>query len=162
VVGTPKIVTRAGSGYVLHIGKDERAVVARLLRELQAMQADPEAADAVARLFPVVHPADEQQEAEYQRLMRHELVASRSAAIDTVLAVLARPGRKIALDDAEMTAFLQAVNSVRLVLGTILDVGEDDDLDAPDELLESPEYQLYGYLSFVLDAAVRAMSHGLP
>ena len=57
---------------------------------------------------------------------------------------------------------MRAVNSVRLVLGTILEVTEDDDLDAPPELVDSPEYQLYAYLSFVLDAAVRAMSHGLP
>ena len=46
---------------------------------------------------------------------------------------------------------MQAVNSIRLVLGTVLDVSEDED-DVPPELLESPEYGLYGYLSFVLDA----------
>ena len=57
---------------------------------------------------------------------------------------------------------MQAVNSIRLILGTVLDVTEDDELDPPDELSESAEYQLYGYLSWVLDSSVRAMSGDLP
>jgi hypothetical protein len=158
MVGTPRIVTRSGSGFVLHIGKDERDVVSRLLEELRTMQSDPEAAEATTRLFPVVHPGDVEQEAEYQRLMRDELITSRAAGIDTAVEVLSRPGRKVAIDADEMLAFVRAVNSVRLVLGTILEVSEDDDLDAPPELVESPEYQLYGYLSYVLDACIRALS----
>ena len=157
MVGLPKIVSRSGRGFTLHMGADEREAVAGLLTELRAMQSDPEAAEAVSRLFPVVHPGDAEQEAEWQRLMRDELITSRAAAIDTVVGVLERPGRKVPLDEAEMHAFLQAVNSIRLVLGTVLDVGEDED-EVPDELLDSPEYGLYGYLSYVLDASVRAMS----
>jgi len=90
--------------------------------------------------------------------MRDELIQSRAEGIATVVDVLARPGRKVAISQDEMLAFVRAVNSVRLVLGTLLDVTEDDDLDAPPELVESPEYQLYGYLSYVLDACVRSMS----
>jgi Domain of unknown function (DUF2017) len=158
MVGIPRLVTRSGSGYVLHIGKDEREVLTRLLDELRTMQSDPDAADATARLFPVVHPDDPHEESEYQRLMRDELITSRNAGIDTVVEVLGRPGRKVPVDEAEMLAFVRAVNSVRLVLGTILDVTEDDDLDAPPELVDSPEYHLYGYLSYVLDACIRALS----
>jgi hypothetical protein len=158
VVGFPRLVTRSGSGFTLHIGKDERALVSRLLEELRTMQADPAAAEATVRLFPVVHPHDPRQEEEWQRLMRDELVQSRAESIDAVVEVLARPGRKVAISEDEMLAFVRAVNSVRLVLGTILEVTEDDDLDAPPELVESPEYQLYGYLSYVLDACVRALT----
>ncbi len=161
MAGAARIVTRHGSTYTLHLGADERNLVAQLLGEVRAMQTDPAAAEAVRRLFPVVHPEHPDREEEYQRLMRDELVSSRSEAIDAVVSVLQRPGRKVALDGAEMHAFAQALNSVRLVLGTVLDVTEDDEVDPPPELLESPEYQLYGYLSFVLDAAVRAMSGGL-
>lgn len=157
MVGVPKIVTRSGQRFTLHIGADEREVVAGLLTELRTMQSDPDAVEAVARLFPVVHPDDPEQEEEWQRLMRDELVTSRAAAIDTVIGVLRRSGRKVSLDDAEMTAFIQAVNSIRLVLGTVLDVGEDED-DLSATLLESPEYGLYGYLSLVLDASVRVLS----
>src|SRR5262245_33552695 len=122
------------------------------------MQSDPDAAEATTRLFPVVHPDDPDQEAEWQRLMRAELIESRAAGIDTAVEVLSRSGRKVHLEEHELLAFTRAVNSVRLVLGTILEVTEDDDLDAPPELIDSPEYQLYAYLSFVLDACVRVMS----
>jgi hypothetical protein len=159
MVGNPKIVTRHGDGFTLHIGAEERQVVAGLLGELRGMQTDPDAADAVARLFPVVHPSDPTEEEEWQRLMREELVTSRTAAIDTVVGVLRRPGRKVPVTADELHAFVQAVNAVRLVLGTVLEVAEDED-EVPPELLESPEYALYGYLSFVLDASVRVLSGG--
>jgi Domain of unknown function (DUF2017) len=154
-------VTRSGSGYVLHLGKDERALVTRLLEELRSLLTEPAEPELVRRLYPVVHPDDPEREAEYQRLMRDDLVASRLAGIDTVTKVLGRSGRKVTLDEAQMFAFMQAVNGVRLVLGTLLDITEDDE----DEVLvegegaeTAPEYHLYGYLSWVLDASVRALS----
>lgn len=152
-----RLFTRSGAGYVLHLGKDERALVARLLDELRSVLGDPSASPMVRRLFPVVHPDHPEQEAEYQRLMRDELITSRLEAIDAVSAVLGRGGRKVTLDEAEMTSLLQAVNAVRLVLGTMLDVSEDDELERP-ELAASPEYHLYAYLSWILDSAVRALS----
>jgi Domain of unknown function (DUF2017) len=152
-------VTRSGTGYVLHLGREERALVLRLLDELRSLLTEPGDPDLVRRLFPVVHPDDAEREAEYQRLMRDELVASRLAGIETVSAVLGRSGRKVTLDEGQMIAFMQAVNGVRLVLGTVLDVTEDDDLEEDDaEANDSPEYHLYGYLSWVLDASVRALS----
>ena len=123
----PRAVSRSGSGYVLHLSRDERTVVVRLLGELRQMLQAPTTPDALARLFPVVHPDEPAREAEYQRLMRDELVTSRLAGIDTVTAVLERPGRKVQLDGDELLAFVQAVNSIRLVLGTVLDVTEDDE-----------------------------------
>ncbi len=90
--------------------------------------------------------------------MRDELVASRLAGIETVSNVLGRSGRKVTLDEAQMVAFMQAVNGVRLVLGTLLDVTEDDELVDPEEVDDTPEYHLYGYLSWVLDSSVQALS----
>jgi ATP-dependent Clp protease adaptor protein ClpS len=153
-----KAVVASGSRYVLHLGRDERALVSRLLDELRALltdQADPE---LMRRLFPVVHPDDPEREAEYQRLTRDDLVASRLTGIETVSAVLGRSGRKVTLDEAQMLAFMQAVNGVRLVLGTLLDVTEDDEDAERDDLDATPEYHLYGYLSWVLDSSVRALS----
>ena len=71
------IVTRSSGRYVLHLGKDERALLGRLLGELRELVTDPVELGAVRRLFPVVHPDDAEREAEYQRLMRVELVASK-------------------------------------------------------------------------------------
>jgi hypothetical protein len=164
-------VRRTKHGIVVAVGAEERALVVRLLGELRALLtegltegADPEQADETAllrRLFPVVHPDDPEAEAEYQRLMRDELVTSRLAAIDSVEGALrsAEP-----LTDEQALALMQSINAVRLVLGTMLGVGEHgvgDDPEQPEvvEALEaSPEYQLYGWLSWLLEWTVRAQT----
>jgi hypothetical protein len=147
---------RGRNGFVLRIAPHERALVTRLLDELAAILRSPAEQAGAARLVPVVHPDDPEREAEYQRLMRDELVASRLAAIASVKDVLDRDAKKVSFTAEQLTAFMQAVNAVRLVLGTILDVSEDDDVaDLEDHV---PEYQLYAYLSWLLDSAVLAAS----
>ncbi|MCC6339062.1 MAG: DUF2017 family protein [Acidimicrobiia bacterium] len=166
--------SRAGPDYRLTLGAGERALLARLLAELRTLLLDPHeaAAEALARLFPVVHPDDPAREAEYQRLMRDELVASRLAGIAVVEEVLAQDGPEtpgvpgvpgipgVVLDEEQLGAFMQAVNSVRLVLGTVLDVSEDDS-GADDTGALAPEYHLYAFLSWVLDSAVAVASPDL-
>jgi hypothetical protein len=60
---------------------------------------------------------------------------------------------------------MQGVNAVRLVLGTLLDVDDDDsdvlgfafdDDEDDDDANDTAEHHLYGYLSWLLDAAVVA------
>jgi Domain of unknown function (DUF2017) len=70
--------------------------------------------------------------------------------------VLEESAKKVTFNDEQLTSFMQAVNGVRLVLGTILDVSEDDEVDDLEDHV--PEYQLYAYLSWLLDSAVVAAS----
>ncbi len=62
------------------------------------------------------------------------------------------------IDEETMIAFIQAINGLRLVLGTMLDVVEDHD---PDDIAEDDpqigEHHLYNFLSWLLDWAVRAL-----
>ena len=143
--------------WVVNLDDDERDLVVRLLGELRELldaDLDDEPSPALQRLFPPAFLDDPDKEAEYQRLMRDELVASRLAQIDAVTAAVA-PGAASDLDEGQVIAFVQSINAVRVVLGTILDVGEDDD-DEPGDV--SPEHQLYGFLSWLLDWAVRSLS----
>ncbi len=159
-------VRASGDGFVVDIGADESALVRRLVGELRAMLTDPdpgaEANELLASLFPVAHPDDEEMEAEYQRLMREELVASKLSAFEIVGDALA-DGETTVIDEGQLLAVTQSINSIRLVLGTML--GVTDDPDADDEvtaaLVDSPEYALYSYLSWLLDWCVKALSHTL-
>jgi hypothetical protein len=145
------------NGFVVDIGADESAVVRRLIGELRTLLTDPapdeEARTLVHRLFPTAHPDDDEAEAEYQRLMRDELVQSKLAAFDTADSTLAGDGH---LDEAGLVAFMQALNSLRLVLGTMLGVTDDPDDEVAPGFVDAPEYALYGYLSYLLEHAVRA------
>jgi hypothetical protein len=77
-------------------------------------------------------------------------------ALDMVEASLDRAE----LSEEEAAAWLQSVNSVRLVLGTLLDVDEYLDLDdVPDDDPEIQGYAIYSYLSALLDELVQALEH---
>jgi hypothetical protein len=154
-------VERTRHGYRLNIADRERDVVRRLLAEMRDLLTGPSDHVALTRIFPAAYhrPEHAEHDAEYQRLMREELVASRLAGIETVMGAL---DAKPPLSEAQMMAFLQAVNGLRLVLGTVLDVSEDDDPDDvdPDHPLAA-EQQLYGFLSWLLEWTVRALASTL-
>jgi hypothetical protein len=157
-------VRAKGDGFVIDLGDDESAMVRRLVAELRALLTDAEpdsgAHSLLVRLFPVAYPDDDELEAEYQRLMRDELVQSKLSALDLVDEVLAG-GRQRAdtIDEGRLIAFMQSINSLRLVLGTMLGVSDDPDADEVVAGLEdSPEYHLYGYLSYLLEWSVKALT----
>ena len=153
-------VRRIDDLFVVDLADEEKAVVRRLvgeLRELLTTDApDSEARVMLVRLFPVAYPDDDELEAEYQRLMRDDLVQSKLAAFDIVDRALEQ-GEPI--DEGELIAFMQSVNSIRLVLGTMLGVSDDPNIEEVTPGLEdSPEYHLYSYLSWLLEWCVRALS----
>ena len=154
----PVPIERGSSGYTINLDEHERDLLLRLLGELTQLLASDADTPALRRMFPPAYhlPADEEAEEEYQRLMREELVASRLAALTTLSTTLRE---RTTLDDGGLGALMQSLNALRLVLGTLLDVDEEHDLDdvSPDDPLIG-EHHLYGYLSYLLDAAVRAAS----
>jgi hypothetical protein len=154
-------IQRHGDQYVFNFGEGESELLTRLLNELSQLVVGEADDERLVRIFPPAYhlPTDAEADAEYQRLMREELVATRLSGIAVVNAAL-RATEPV--DDETMTAFVQSINGLRLVLGTMLDVSEDmdpDDID--DEHPMAGEYHLYNFLSWLLDWAVRAMSEPL-
>jgi hypothetical protein len=147
--------------WVLNLGDEERALILRMVGELRALleSADDDPGGPVLpmlqRLFPPAFLDDDEKEAEYQRLMREELIASRLAQIDAVATVLG-PDAPDLLDEGKVIAMMQSINAVRIVLGTLIDVGEDDDMEPGDDA--TAEQQLYGFLSWLLDWTVKSLS----
>ncbi|HTH04250.1 MAG TPA: DUF2017 family protein [Ilumatobacteraceae bacterium] len=153
------VVERTADGYVINLETEERELVARLMAELRALLLadDPTNALLLQRLFPPAYlqPDDAESEAEYQRFMREELVASRLASLNTVETALTEG---TALDDEAMNGFLHSLNAVRLVLGTLLEVSEvHDPTDVRDDDPMVGEHHLYSFLSWLLEWSVRAL-----
>jgi Domain of unknown function (DUF2017) len=144
--------TRSGQ-YAIALPDEERAVIRELLDELRDVIALEPDDPRVRRLYPTAYPDDPAKDAEFARFMHNELRESRSAAIDTVDATLDSG----TIDGDQLGAWMQALNSVRLVIGTALDVSEDDDplaIDPADP--EARSRVLYGYLGYLLEEIVQA------
>lgn len=153
-------VERTAAGYVVNLDREELEMIVRLLGELRTLlvEGDPADHQLLRRLFPpAYHLADDAEaETEYQRLMGDELLANKVEAVSTVGRLLAE-GKP--LDEAGAHALLQSLNSVRLVLGTMIDIGENDDPGAiPDDHPLVGEMHLYHYLSYVLESTVQALA----
>jgi hypothetical protein len=130
-----------------------RELVLHLREQLLASTDDP----AVRRLFPPAYANDPERDAGYQVLTRDELLNGRLQALETVEATL----DKKEVDREELTAWMQSLTSLRLVLGTRLDVDEESqDFDPSDP--QAPLYAVYEFLGWLLSQAVDALSHDLP
>jgi hypothetical protein len=148
--------TRDGR-YVLRLPREEQALLANLsdqLRELLQLTTDD---PSVRRLFPTAYNEDSERDREYQQLVRDELLERRLAA----LAVVEESATATELNDAQLTGWLTALNDLRLVLGTRLDVTEDHEPVAEDHP-DAPALAVYGYLSVLLGEVVDALAEDLP
>jgi Domain of unknown function (DUF2017) len=151
-------VRRKGRGrYQVDLRPNERRLVRDLVGQMRdqllASTDDP----SVRRLFPPAYPDDPERDAGYQVLTRDELLEHRLAALDVVESTVDGG----TLDADAMTAWMTTLNSLRLVLGTRLDVDEDlPSLDASDPL--APAYAVYEYLGWLLSQVVDALGSDLP
>jgi hypothetical protein len=143
--------------YEVQLPDPERDLLAHLVDQLRELLTETTDDPSVRRLFPTAYNEDVERDREYQQLVRDELLERRLAALATVEATLADPH----LTEEQLTAWLSAVNDLRLVLGTRLDVSEDPitiEADDPD----APAYAVYEYLGFLLSEVVDALTQGLP
>ncbi len=152
------VIVRRGDGtFAVRLSNDERALLAGLVDQLEELvDAGPD--DPLARrLFPVAYPDDATREAEYRLLAGEELRASRRAALE----IMRSTSQATVLTEDQVSAWLQSINALRLVLGTRLDVQEDDDgtIDADDP--EANARALYHYLSALTDVIVTGLSAAL-
>jgi hypothetical protein len=133
----------------------ETLLLRELLDELELLLADPDD-PALRRLFPPAH-ADRESEEQYRSLVGDQLVSGRSKALMVVRDTLDRD----TLRPDEADAWLRALNDLRLVLGTRLDVSEEIEFEELD--LHEPrgrELAVYGYLSWLQEQLVEALGEG--
>lgn len=144
--------TRHGE-IAVHLAAEEQLLLRRVAASTLALLRDGDDA-SLRRLFPPGYD-DAELEREYRELTRGELTGRREQELELLEATV---GRDV-LTPAEADAWLRALNDVRLVLGTRLDVTEELDwnaLDPGDPRL--PELAVYGYVSWLQEQLVDAVS----
>ena len=133
----------------LRFSPEERALLTAVASDLRAQLEDEFDDPSFRRLFPPAYD-DAEHEKAYRDLAGDELLDGRREALE----LLAATARNDFLSAVEADAWLRALNDLRLVLGTRLDVQEDTLIDRP----QSPELALYGYLSWVQEQLVAALT----
>jgi hypothetical protein len=146
-------ISRVPDGVRVHLAENERLLLRQVVLELSLLLEQP-ADPSLRRLFPPAHE-DEELERQYRELAGEQLASGRRRALET----MGSTADQTLLTPEEADAWLRALNDLRLVLGTRLDVGEDFDWDAvgPDHP-DAQELALYAYLSWLQEQLVEALN----
>jgi len=148
--------TRRGR-FELHLDKRERDVLRALPAQLRGLleHEDPTSDPAMARLYPPAYPDDPIRNLEYERLAGDDLTAGRMAALDRMDATIDAEQ----LSEEDVLAWLGVCNDLRLVFGSRLEITEETTgADFPPDDERAPVFALYGYLTWLVDAIVRALN----
>jgi hypothetical protein len=148
------ITIRADGTFTINLQDHERETMLDLVAQLETVLRSGPDDERLRRLYPTAYNENPEHDAEYQGFMRDELAQSRAASIATVREMLSSDSP---VTENQLGAFMMVLNNLRLILGTLLDVNEDD--DEPDET--DPLYgqwQLYGYLGWLLEWVISSLT----
>ena len=150
-----RAVRRAKDGsFQLRLTDDERDLVVDLAAQLRDLLVSEES-DGLERLYPPAYANDPERDSEYRSMVHDDLLQKRLDAVD----IIERTASATSLTEDEISAWMGAINDLRLVLGTRLDVTEDQgpvSLDDP----RAPAFAVYQYLTHLLAEIVHALSVG--
>ena len=151
------IKRRRDGRYVLRLDANARVVLANLAAQLPDALASRE--PMVRRLFPPAYTADDQTAAErdYRELVDVALVNHHIRSLETLVAT----AEADSLSEEEFGAWLDAIGSLRLVLGTRLDVHEDMDAPDPQDPMAT-EFELFAFLGELQYLMVEILAEDLP
>jgi len=143
-----------GGAVELRLSRDERSLLTGLVAELRALLDGAPGDPSLRRLFPPAYD-EENDERAYRDLMGDELLDGRRAALQLVAETVDRD--RLSAEEAD--TWLRALNDLRLVLGTRLDVQEYTFAEElrPDDP-RAPALAVYAYLSWIQEQLVEALS----
>ena len=154
----PAPIERSDAGdYLVRLGPEERELLRRLVAELEELLAAEPEDPSLRRLRPHAYD-DEDVEREFRAIVGRELESRRLEN----LRALAETANRDRLDAEELDRWLAALNDLRLVLGTRLDVAEDQFAEGFDPSAPNAYgLAVYAFLTWLQEAAVGAASTSL-
>ena len=162
------IVANGDGTFSLHLDQSTRTTLDGFFDQLASLAGERPDDDRLRRLHPDAYHLDPDKDSEWKDFMRPELAASRAASIAVARRILADPGP---VSEADLHAFMRVMNSLRLVLGTLLEIEDDeedggydteslddgDDHDDHDDHAAA-QWALYEFSGWLLEWTVRALS----
>jgi hypothetical protein len=115
----------------------------------------------LARLLPDAYTDDPEASAEFRRYTEESLRSIKINSAQAVLASLPAEGGDVVLNETECQQWLRALNDVRLAVGTLLGITDDNQDLMEDFSLEEPRAAYvvaYQWLSELQDSLINALS----
>jgi hypothetical protein len=153
----PRWVERGRNGQIkIDIDANFRQSMRALLDELREMLVTGDH-PGLRRLYPTAYAQHDDLDKGYRELVHDTLLAQRLDAIEEMEKTL----DATSLSNEQLTAWMHSINAVRLVLGTILDVSESDQLPEPGAP-DAQQQVLYYVLGYLLEQVVDVLFDTLP
>lgn len=152
-----------GGGYEVRLAAEERTLLTVLPGHLVSLlegageTASGDLPDALRRLLPPAYTTDPDAERAYVSMTRQDLVEHHRESLETMSAT----ARATWLDDEQLVAWLAALNDLRLALGSMLGVTEDD-TEAPMGDAHQAEWIAYLYLGALQSELIDVLERTLP
>jgi hypothetical protein len=146
--------TRRGD-YELRIPQAERQILRTLPRQLRGILSSDD--PALNRLFPPAYGDDAEGNEEFERLVKGDLLAQRMTSLEVMEATI--DAQRV--DEEQLLSWLGAINDLRLILGTRLDVSEEDFPDVDEADPRAGAYALYYYLGWLEEQVVEELAAGV-
>jgi hypothetical protein len=148
---------KAKGGLVaVRLSAEERLLLEQLPAMLAAAETDPDD-PAAERLTPTAHPDDPAADHEFRRLVASQLSEARRVDQEAFAGTIDANATRLTTEEAEV--WLRVLGEARLVLAARLGIEHDgwtmDDID------DDPRGAVLGYLSYLQDSLVEALSPGL-
>lgn len=152
-----------GGGYDLRLAAEERALLAVLPLQLVSLLAEAgdkspeELPDALHRLLPTVYTTDPDSERAFVAMTREDLIEHHRASLET----MSQTAKATWLDDEQLSAWLGALNDLRLSLGSMLGATEEE--TEPKGAQSRPaEWVAYLYLGGLQSELIDVLETTLP
>jgi hypothetical protein len=165
-----------GGKITLKLDDAEKGVLSQLFEQMLELLVDPENESgtdplakllnmsgstqisedpALARLFPDGYSDDEHASADFRRFTEQDLRAQKLASLVTVQGTLRDWKGKSSISAEHAQDWLKALNDLRLVLGTRLEITDEIETDFE---VDDPGIHLYNYLTYLQGTLIDALT----
>ena len=148
----PPFRKRRNGRYTVNLSEGERQLIEDLALDLRELLTTD--SPMLQRLFPPPYGENEERNQGYSALAGSELVERKFAALDVVTGTISAED----LSEEEVEAWMRSINDIRLVLGTVLGISEDQGFEPSDEATQALHGN-YEYLGKLLERIIRALSN---